>query len=1592
MNRHVLFFLFILIFFCHTSAFSQCDECEHFTDVVPNNQTMFISGYIEDDFFQIGDEIGFFTPDGFCCGSAMINNDNNIKYYSTEVYGDDPNTPKIEGIKTNELLIIIIWDTSESKEIILKDHQLYPHTWNNIDPYVLATLPLKYYSDNVYYAVNIVNNMAISPEYSQSVISNGTTFTWNVENSDPENRLSYQFCLDSNCYPTTEKTFTPTIVEDGNTHTWQVVTHDYTQTAGPIWSFTSYFNRPPEAKAKTSVINEDITFTGDLEGQVTKGPYCSFIDGVYICLETNEPISYYTATAPSHGKLILNQNTGKFTYTPDTNYCATTCPFDGNVYGEDFFSYYAKDFYNQSNIAQYTIKLTCACDPIKNISNPYISGAWIVGEPLTANRGEWLNPEGCTIDFTFYWQQVNPDNGLTIATPGNETTFTPSSQYAHQYFRLRLVAKGSCNETKTIYSHTSEPYSQLYNSIPVISNENIYLTRLEDSSEISFSLNASDKDDDRITWRTTPVSKALVTLTQNNTSATLKFQPKMNECGLITFDIFAEDNYGGSARIFASIDVENINDPPLFKIAHSTSTYYQLAIDEDVNGSIQITDIHPGGKTDCENDSLHFTVSSNSEHLTPTISYQADQTTATINYELAPDVYGSAAATITITLSDGEYLLTKYIEVSINPQNDPPQNEILPAFTGNMLVGNVLTVSNNGTWNDNKDNQVFSGSFSYQWQRSAIPDINFINIDQAQDKHYTLTSEDAHHYICLKVIAIDNGVGEPEHMTSAVQSNCFLVENTPPVLSETTTVSMDEDSNPQSWQMPSFVCDDVDNDSLTFTSTPPEHGVVTIDGEGCPPTIMYTPDENIFGADGFILTANDHYGGTDEMYVIILINARNDAPEQINPPEIQGTPHTGHLLTSSNARWRDTIDNPAIEFTCETMHCDYQWQWSENKTQIENISNAYSDTYRVKEADDKQYLRVMVTLIDDMLPDSLQISAISDWLLITNTAPVITVTDPVMITATEDMLFSSIIENVSAVDNENDIFTWEIVDPPQHDESISFVETGSLNPFISYAPENDFCGMDTVSIRVRDTLGLISNTVVITIHVLPVNDLPQHTELPSLNLIDPNKTVHVGETIMANTGNWNDLKDCQYLQYSQDQCTETNDFSFAYKYFLADDDIGTNATEIAGEISNQYTLRAEDHQKQCIYVVVSATDDDISPKSWTEAKSACVPIANREPEIASHSLSFSMSEDQVPVAWTLRNLEATDPDGDTLYWSIESNPYSGNVSIVASNPTVISYTPNANVNGTDIFMLTVSDTLGGTDTSIITVTILPIDDPPYIFTPISDIRVNEGYKRSDIDLSNIFSDIDNDDASIIKTLKSIQTSNGKHLVSASISVDTLTIDYDANDFLAEGEIATATLTVMATSNTLTTTASFFISITGVDDPPYVKNTIGDRSVYEDVRPVIDLSTTFDDPDNDNTNIQKRVVSFYAGLIAQATIKDNRLQLDLVNNAKGVLVIIIEAESNGYTVQTQFMLIVIAVCDSPHVAHPIIDISVDEDAQYTRIDLSDVFYDVDFNQFQNGKDNITKIIQSNTNANNSILSASILDNNTLEILFNTSENK
>jgi hypothetical protein len=194
----------------------------------------------------------------------------------------------------------------------------------------------------------------------------------------------------------------------------------------------------------------------------------------------------------------------------------------------------------------------------------------------------------------------------------------------------------------------------------------------------------------------------------------------------------------------------------------------------------------------------------------------------------------------------------------------------------------------------------------------------------------------------------------------------------------------------------------------------------------------------------------------------------------------------------------------------------------------------------------------------------------------------------------------------------------------------------------------------------------------------------------------------------------------------------------------------------------------------------------------------------------------------------------SDPDaGDVLtYTAISDAPSIISVSVAGATLTVTEAglgTATVTVTATDAGGLSVSDQF--------TVTVNNVNDPPVVDNPLPDVVLDEHFGTFTVELSEVFSDKDNDPLA----LSAFSSNMG--VVTVSVEGTTLTI--------TEAGLGTSVVTVTASDGSLSVDEQFRVTVNNVNDPPEIVSPLADRVLDEHFGTLsISLTGVFIDPDGD----------------------------------------------------------------------------------------------------------------------------------------------
>jgi large repetitive protein len=180
----------------------------------------------------------------------------------------------------------------------------------------------------------------------------------------------------------------------------------------------------------------------------------------------------------------------------------------------------------------------------------------------------------------------------------------------------------------------------------------------------------------------------------------------------------------------------------------------------------------------------------------------------------------------------------------------------------------------------------------------------------------------------------------------------------------------------------------------------------------------------------------------------------------------------------------------------------------------------------------------------------------------------------------------------------------------------------------------------------------------------------------------------------------------------------------------------------------------------------------------------------------------------------------TDANGDTLAVTAVTQPANGTVTFTA---TGVSYTPNANFNGTNSFTYTISDGQGGTDTATVAVTVTGVNDAP---DAVNDsATVNQGSSNNAINVLANDTDID---GNVLSVTAATNGANGAVAFTATGVSYTPNASFSGSDSftytISDGNGGTDTATVSVTVTPVVTGAGqLLLNEVEIDPPSAISN-------------------------------------------------------------------------------------------------------------------------------------------------------------------------
>ncbi|CAA9379182.1 MAG: T1SS secreted agglutinin RTX [uncultured Pyrinomonadaceae bacterium] len=538
-----------------------------------------------------------------------------------------------------------------------------------------------------------------------------------------------------------------------------------------------------------------------------------------------------------------------------------------------------------------------------------------------------------------------------------------------------------------------------------------------------------------------PLTASLVSSTTNgtlnfNANGSFSYTPNQNFNGTDSFTYKASDGNSSSSAATVTITVTEVNDSP-------TAANDSKTTDEDTALVFSGSDLTANDSAGPANESaqtLTLTMVISTANTNGIVSLNNGQ----ISYQPAANYNG--AASFDYKVCDNG---------TTSGQSDPKCS--IATVNVTVTAVNDVPAANGGSLSTNEDTS--SASFMLNGSDADNDSLTFEIVTAPVKGTYNQTTgiytpnANANGSDSFTFIAKD-AVSQSPAATVSITIN--PVNDAPTAAGQ--SVSTDEDAN----KTITLSGSDVDGDALTYNASQPSHGSVSCTGASC----IYTPTANYNGSDSFTFRTNDGQTDSQSATVSITVNPVSDPPTA-TAQSVTTDEDLAKAITLSGSDPDGANTTLTYTIVAQPLHGTLSGTGANRTyTPAANYYGADSFTFRVNDGEvDSAAATVSIT-----------VNAVND-------APTAAGNT---YNTNEDTALNVAAAGVLANDSdiENDSLTAILVSGPASG-SLTLNANGSF----AYTPSANFYGSDSFTYKANDG-SLNSNTVTVTITVVPLNDAP----------------------------------------------------------------------------------------------------------------------------------------------------------------------------------------------------------------------------------------------------------------------------------------------------------------------------------------------------------------------------------------------------------------------------------------------------------------------------------------------------------------------
>ena len=1119
--------------------------------------------------------------------------------------------------------------------------------------------------------------------------------------------------------------------------------------------------------------------------------------------------------------------------------------------------------YNQNGTADITLRVTDGDSGFEEYTFR-VTVAAVNDAPVGLDNAGTINEDtSYTVDWTGITGDVdivtNGDTlGVEITTQaahgnavvsGSNIIYTPAANWNGVDSFVYTVSDGEATDTGTITVTVDQ-----VNDAPV-ADDDFDNTNEENAVTIDVLTGDTDTDQDPALNADPEAETLSVTLTGeldapdhgsvSTNGTTVTYTPDDDYNGIDSFEYFVTDGEAQDKGL-VTVTVGQVNDNPV-AVTDTATTPEDTAKTIDVLGNDTDVDTDEALNLGTLHYEAEFSVSLTGVTTAPahgSVAISGNQ----IIYTPASNYYGSD--TFTYKVLDGHGGSDEgTVNVTVDSENDPPRFVTNPAnmdlFEDGIDGSSTFTVS---------DVETPAASLTVTVEDSsntALVDLGDVTILQGLEGARTVTVNPKSNRNGTADITLRVTDGSDDFAEYTFTVTVEPVNDAPVGIDNTGTINEDTSYTVDWTSLTSDVDIATNGDTLGVTITGQgSHGNAVVSGND----IIYTPDADWNGVDSFVYTVTDSHDATDTGTITVTVSQVNDAPEADDDSATtnEEAAVTISVLTGDSDKDQSASLNadPSAEVLSVSLtgaldgpdHGSVSTDGTTvTYTPDENYNGTDTFEYFVSDGDvqDKGLVTVTINQVNDN-PVAMSDSAATDE---------------------DETKIIDVLANDTDVDTDETLNLGTLHYKTEFSVSLSGATVEPANGSITivdnkiqYTPDADWNGTDTFTYWVQDGHGGSAEGTV-TIVVGGENDAPVAA--------DDSAATDEDEPVSFNV--------------------LTNDFDEESGVMSLDG--FTDAAGIPGEIvwesDGDVTFTPDADYNGSFTIHYQMSDD--GGLTDTAAVTITVNALNDDP--IADSFADATNEDTakgIDVGGRISDADIA-TNGDSLTVSVETGgePSHGSVSVEG---TVITYTPDADWNGTDSFTYTIADTDEATDTGVVTITVAAVND-----APVADDETANVQEDSSVTIDVLDGDTDVDmDSNLNETPQGPLTIGSLGTPShGSVEIEDGKIVYTPDTNYS----GTDSFTYTASDSALTDTGLVTVTIAQVNDAP---DAVDDTATTNDEELVtIDVLANDQDTDTQSALNQApdsrsdfRITAVTAPTNGTAAISGNRIQYKPVDTFAG----------------------------------------------------------------------------------------------------------